>query len=286
MINPTIRSYPFVGNTQCQQTANASPTVSRCCSDDASTRIKQSTRAIRFSLTGVNMMDLQRSSVPTHNQFDRVRQIHALSNFHKAIWLLRHKTTGKLAVRKEFEPRDVASGFAAREIRHLIRLSNCNNICTYLEHELNMATATGALVMDVYAYGDLWTLLEKHVSHRKPFPEGFIWHVFRWLAKALLHMQRGNPPILNDTYDWILHRDIYPRNIFLGLTFRLEPSWPKVVLGDFGSSISRAEQRQPIELRQQQNFSPLPSDPPNNKRRRRVPTRVGHCCIVQADLHP
>jgi len=211
-------------------------------------------------------MDLQRASVPTRNQYDRVRQIQVVGNFHKAIWLLRHKTTGQLAVRKEFDPKDVASGFAAREIRHLIRLSNCYNICTYREHELDLATGTGALVMDVYAYGDLWALLEKHVGERKPLHEGFIWHVFRSLARALRHMQRGDPPVLNDTYDWIIHRDIYPRNIFLGLPASHEPSWPKVVLGDFGSSISSVDHWHAIELRQQQDFSPPPFEPPNNKR--------------------
>jgi len=211
-------------------------------------------------------MDLQRASVPTRNQYDRVRRIQAVGNFHKAIWLLKHKTTRQLAVRKEFDPGDVASGFAAREISHLIRLSNCPNICTYREHELNLQTGIGALVMDVYAYGDLWALLEKHVSQRKPFHEGFIWHVFRSLARALRHMQRGDPPALHNNYDWILHRDIYPRNIFLGLPVSHEPSWPKVVLGDFGSSISSVDQWQNIELRQQQDFSPPPFEPPNNKR--------------------
>ena len=211
-------------------------------------------------------MDLQRASVPTRNHYDRVRQIQAVGNFNKAIWLLRNKTNGQLAVRKEFTPGDVASGFAAREISHLIRLSNCANICTYREHELNLATGIGALVMDVYAYGDLWALLEKHVSQRKPFTESFIWHVFRSLARALRHMQRGDPPVLSDTYDWILHRDIYPRIIFLGLPASHEPSWPKVVLGDFGSSISRTDNWQTIELRQQRDFSPPPFEPPNNKR--------------------
>jgi len=79
-------------------------------------------------------------------------------------------------------------------------------------------------------------------------------------------MQRGNPPVRSDTYDWILHRDIYPRNIFLGLPVSHEPSWPKVVLGDFGSSISSTDDWRTIELRQQQDFSPPPFEPPNNKR--------------------
>lgn len=88
-------------------------------------------------------------------------------------------------MRKEFDPEDIASDFAAREISHLIRLSNCYNICTYREHELDLAKGTGALVMNVCAYGDLWVLLAKHIRQRKPFHEGFIWHVFRFLAKAL-----------------------------------------------------------------------------------------------------
>jgi serine/threonine protein kinase len=198
-------------------------------------------------------MDLERLSVPTRNQFDRIRQIYAPGNFNKEIWLLRDRSTGQLAMRKEFTPQDVRSGFAAREIRNLIRVSNCYNICAYREHERNQAT------------GDLWALLEKHIRQRKPFPEPFIWHVFRSLAAALLHMQRGICPLLNLDYEWIIHRDICPRNIFLGLPTSSHPSWPHVVLGDFGSSISRAEQWQSIELRQQPHFSPPHSEMSNRK---------------------
>ena len=189
----TIASCHCIRKTQRQQATNASP-IHRAS-------IYELSRAERPVLyrTSSDKMDLQRASVPTRNQYDRVRQIQAVGNFHKAIWLLRNKTTGQLAVRKEFDPGDVASGFVAREISHLICLSNCPNICTYREHELNLATGTGALVMDVYAYGDLWTLLEKHVNQRKPFHEGFIWHVFRSLARALRHMQRGDPQLCTTT---------------------------------------------------------------------------------------
>jgi len=249
-----------IRKTQRQQATNASPAHRVSIYG-----LPRAERPVLYRMSR-DRMDLQRASVPTRNQYDRVRQIQAVGNFHKAIWLLRNKTTGQLAVRKEFDAGDVASGFAAREISHVIRLSNCANICTYREHELNLATGTGALVMNVYAYGDLWALLEKHINQRKRFHEGFIWHVFRSLAQALRHMQRGDPPVLSNTYDWIMHRDIYPRNIFLGLPASHEPSWPKVVLGDFGSSISSVDSWQAIELRQQQDFSPQPFELPNNKR--------------------
>jgi len=201
-------------------------------------------------------MDLERCSVMTNLQYDHIRQIQAAGNFHQAIWLLRHKTSGRIAMRKEFTPDDVQSGFAAREIYNLGRLKLCYNICTYREHELSLARGTGALVMDVYEYGDLWGLLERHIAQRKKIPEPFIWHVFRSLAAALLHMQRGSPVVFHNNFDWIIHGDLYPRNIFLGLPASHHPSWPRVVIGDFGSSVSKSGLRPDFQLRQQQDFSP------------------------------
>ncbi|RMZ67174.1 NEK kinase [Pyrenophora seminiperda CCB06] len=201
-------------------------------------------------------MELERASVITNLQYDRIRSVQAAGNFHKAIWLLRHRMSGKLAMRKEFTPDDVRSGFAAREINHLRRLRLCQNICTYREHELNIASGTGAVVMDVYEYGDLWGLLERHIAQALMFPEAFIWHVFKSLAAALLHMQRGNPPVSHTNFDWIVHVDLYPRNIFLGLPTSHHPSWPRVVIGDFGSSVSRTQSTPNFELRQQPDFRP------------------------------
>jgi serine/threonine protein kinase len=137
----------------------------------------------------MNGMDLERNSVPTRNQFDFVREIHAPGNYHESIWLLKHKPSGQLAIRKLFKKEDVVSGFAAREITHLLRLQGGPNICAYKEHELNLRAQHGALVMQVYEYGDLGRLLQNHISNRKPFPEAFVWHVLIPLSQALLHMQ-------------------------------------------------------------------------------------------------
>jgi serine/threonine protein kinase len=115
----------------------------------------------------------------------------------------------------------------------------------------------GALVMQVYEYGDLGTLLDNHTSSRKPFLEEFVWHVLISLSKALLHMQRGSPPLIGNDYDYILHRDLYPRNVFLGPPASHHPSLPAVLLGDIGSSISKADvdARRNIQLRQQPHFA-------------------------------
>lgn len=63
-----------------------------------------------------------------------------------------------------------------------------------------------------------------------------------------------------------MHRHTYPRNVFLGLPVTHEPSWPKVVLGDSGSSISSVDQWQTIQVRQQQGLGPPPFELPNNNR--------------------
>jgi serine/threonine protein kinase len=205
--------------------------------------------------------EIERNSVATRDQYTFVREIITPGNFHEKIWLLKHKTTGQLVIHKEFKKDDILSGFAAREITHLIRLGGGPNICAYKEHELNVRTQRGALVMQVYEYGDLETLLGNHIHHRKPFPEIFVWHVLISLSQALLHMQRGSPPSIRDDYEYILHRDIYLSNTFLGPPSH-HRSWPPVVLGDLGSSISKTDvdAGRYIQLRQQPRSSPPPGE--------------------------
>jgi hypothetical protein len=77
-------------------------------------------------------------------------------------------------------------------------LGGIPEVCTVPEVQ---RAREGALVMQVYQYGDLWTLLEKHIRCGRSIPEPFIWHALIMLSKALLHMQRGSPPTPRNDYD-------------------------------------------------------------------------------------
>ncbi|KAL8893757.1 MAG: hypothetical protein Q9192_004954 [Flavoplaca navasiana] len=121
-------------------------------------------------------------------------------------------------------------------------------------------TCTPRKTMMIYEYcilGDLQDVLESHFRRQALIPEGFIWHVYVAIAKALAYLHTGyiipshhsNSPTNSDAdslallqkYDepWtpILHRDIKPENIFL----RPSPSttYPTPLLADFGLATHR-----------------------------------------------
>ncbi|KAL8751500.1 MAG: hypothetical protein Q9199_006372, partial [Rusavskia elegans] len=106
------------------------------------------------------------------------------------------------------------------------------------------------LIYEYCSLGDLQDLLENYFARSVNIPEGFIWHVYLAIAKALAYLHMGyiaqsSPPgsSVEDTDDWtlqmynkpwtpILHRDIKPENIF----FRPSTSspYPTPLLADFG----------------------------------------------------
>ncbi|KAI4277783.1 MAG: hypothetical protein L6R38_005366, partial [Xanthoria sp. 2 TBL-2021] len=114
-------------------------------------------------------------------------------------------------------------------------------------------TCTPRKTIMIYEYcslGDLQDLLENYFARSVNIPEGFIWHVYLAIAKALAYLHTGyiaqsSPPgssiqdtddltlqMYNEPWTPILHRDIKPENIF----FRPSSSspYPTPLLADFG----------------------------------------------------
>ncbi|CAL8584532.1 hypothetical protein XPA_010123 [Xanthoria parietina] len=111
------------------------------------------------------------------------------------------------------------------------------------------------LIYEYCSLGDLQDLLENYFARSASIPEGFIWHVYLAIAKALAYMHTGyiaqssSPdPSIQGTDDWtlqmynkpwtpILHRDLKPENIF----FRPSTSspYPTPLLADFGLATSQ-----------------------------------------------
>ncbi|KAI4240554.1 MAG: hypothetical protein L6R40_005042 [Gallowayella cf. fulva] len=114
-------------------------------------------------------------------------------------------------------------------------------------------TYTPRKTMLYYEYcslGDLQDVVDAYFSGDVAIPEGFIWHVFLAIAKALAYLHTGYIalPAVNSRTDrstlqiqnkeWtpILHRDIKPENIF----FRSSSSspYPIPLLADFGLAVN------------------------------------------------
>ncbi|KAL8801053.1 MAG: hypothetical protein Q9182_004745 [Xanthomendoza sp. 2 TL-2023] len=109
-------------------------------------------------------------------------------------------------------------------------------------------TCTPGRTVLYYEYcslGDLQDVVEAYFSRNVTIPEGFIWHVYLAIAKALAYLHTGYiapssvlsstdsiKQVENEGWNPILHRDIKPENIF----FRPSSSspYPTPLLADFG----------------------------------------------------
>ncbi|KAL8727807.1 MAG: hypothetical protein Q9166_005799 [cf. Caloplaca sp. 2 TL-2023] len=100
--------------------------------------------------------------------------------------------------------------------------------------------------------GDLQDLIDNFFTRGVAIPEGFVWHVFHGVAKALAYLHAGyiapsssgadagsnNPSSQVENKEWtpILHRDVKPENIFLRPS--LSSPYPIPLLADFGLAIN------------------------------------------------
>ncbi|MCJ1477841.1 hypothetical protein MMC13_006514 [Lambiella insularis] len=146
-----------------------------------------------------------------------------------------------VCVEKRFGPELVHVGGAENEIA-LLRSLKHKNISEYIDSFIeNGYLPHASLYMDFCEMGSLNDTLEKYASQGRIINEAFAWHTFKELANALGYIQygildvvSGACNVLDPNWTRIIHRDIYPRNIFLK---RLAHQRVRVVLGDFGCSV-------------------------------------------------
>lgn len=158
------------------------------------------------------------------------------------IYKVLHHKTNVVCIEKRFIPEHIYGGLADAEM-DLLRSLKHENISEYVHGFIEDGYAARAsLYMDFCDMGSLNDTLEKYAMENRGISEGFVWSAFKQLANALGYIQFGDPDVVygdnaescSPYWPKIIHRDIYPRNIFLK---KSSTNIPRVVLGDFGVAI-------------------------------------------------
>jgi serine/threonine protein kinase len=174
------------------------------------------------------------------------------------IELVQHQRHDHLCVLKRYPANEMFT--ANREIRITKQLQGAANVIVYEDYYFDTTTSPPrlALLTRFCRYGSLDKLIYTYRHAHRKFPEASMWHVFISLTKALVHMEHGpNNHRRREPWDSVLHRDIWPANIMLSGSD--SSGYPRVLLSDFGSSITKTDietDRIPL-LRQQCDFAPL-----------------------------
>ncbi|KAF2492242.1 kinase-like protein [Lophium mytilinum] len=175
------------------------------------------------------------------------------------IYLVQSNQSGRIYVEKRLKQRDVHDGHAGREVHALKQFRGQKNLCQIIHWELQPACIP-RIYLEHYELGALDTLIERYKRRSMLLPQGFLYHTLGELSKALCfcvhgYLPGGAAPVVWNT---IVHRDIKPGNVFLST--RGDGLYPRVVLGDFGCSVSERHIKEgiasPLVSRQAPAFAP------------------------------
>jgi serine/threonine protein kinase len=169
-------------------------------------------------------------------QFQPFRILSRGGGFNNGIWLANDIFNNTRCVIKLLKQRDIRTGHAQREISTLFQLRMCTHISTILDWD---RTSFKQIVLQYYESGNLEDVIKRHRQAGRPIPTSFIWKVFFHLASALSFMHYHGQSHAPHDWNWIIHRDIHPANVFLSGGSRRQ--YPKMTLGDFGCSISNQQ---------------------------------------------
>ena len=173
------------------------------------------------------------------------------SGDHRACFVLRSQTSGRLLVVKHARARKSSSTYAQStgrrkplptEARILLSklLPHANIVRLYAAELDSVKMARHLLYMEYCAGGDLLAQLQKFEELGMPAPTIFTLHVLVGLCDALAYVHhdmrhaRGTQYIQEKNHQPIIHGDIKPENVFLRWPGKQECGMPDIVLGDFG----------------------------------------------------
>lgn len=88
-------------------------------------------------------------------------------------------------------------------------------------------------------YGDTDKMLDRYRRINAPIPEALIWRIFESLVHAGLMMEQGHLTARQAGWQEIIHMDIKPANVFVGLHPQGNnwACYPEIKLGDYGLAL-------------------------------------------------
>lgn len=170
------------------------------------------------------------------------------------VYLVQSKVSGKYYIEKRLPGHLLQGDYAIREVR-VMRQCVHPNIVAFRQYDFEHTTY-GSIFMQNCELGSLDILIQKFRKRNALLEdEGFLWKVFYDLSLALCYLntgvsttevrrltEQGKAPLKVSGWNWVVHRDIKPGNIFLTDSAEAETwRYPTAVLGDFGGCVTRSD---------------------------------------------
>lgn len=135
-----------------------------------------------------------------------------------------------------------------------------------------------SIILDYCTGGALDAMVVRYITAQQIMPEAFIWHVFSGLANALAFLHYGAlsldyPPSTARKWNTVCHVDIKPANVFLA--HDVKGTFPRVVLGDFGCSVTLADLHSGVANTEFQEHGTKGWFPPENSGATKMPGYYG-----------
>lgn len=161
------------------------------------------------------------------------------------IWRVRDTITGVVFAHKRISTADPFDKTRAKHelavLKQLSRAGGSYHVNMLVDYFINPNIEVCNLVIE---YCDARTVadeMEKYTTGCTRMPEAQVWHIFAAMAQALLFCHHGmdfKTQKFNPKWNTVCHLDIKPTNVLLTRQQQRHPEFPRVVLGDFGCSVT------------------------------------------------
>ncbi|KAK0786100.1 hypothetical protein LTS16_008520 [Friedmanniomyces endolithicus] len=159
----------------------------------------------------------------------------------EAISLVSHVKTRIKRVEKTLRYDKDTKRRAIAELQTLGRVTRCANLNRMFEHWWDDTRSSVSFILEYCDQGSLSSMIDDMLERRRSFSEDFAWHTMIGVSKGLafMHSGIGDPAHEQPVPGWnaIFHLDLKPCNIFFSSSGQ-RGRYPRVVIGDFGCSVS------------------------------------------------